>query len=139
MQRRIGWRRAVGSSLSGYLCRPEPGRPLTGQKSGGLECGVILPSRPAGLDCGDNMIEIMLHNIFKISDEISDEVIVQMQRRCCEENKQWKRRKRREEEVGGFDEGYNERQKKYQRKAKWMKRRIKDADTATLLRAWASI
>lgn len=85
------------------------------------------------------MLEIMLNNMFKVSDEISDEVIVRMQRRCCEENKQWKRRKRREEEVGGLDEAYNEKQRKYQNKPKWAKRRIKEDDRAKLLRAWAEI
>lgn len=134
-------RRAQGGRFKGFRLPmpPETGKGCQRAKIEGLRVRCNITVSACGLDCGGNMNEIMLNNMFKVSDEISDEVISQMQRRCCEENKQWKRRKRREEEAGGFDEEYNKRQRKYQNKPKWMKRRMNDADRAILLRAWAAI
>lgn len=83
--------------------------------------------------------EMRIANAFKLPSQLTIADYVEMQRRCREENKQWKRRKRREEEAGGSDEEYNKRQRKYQNKPKWMKRRLNDAHRDKLLRAWAAI
>lgn len=83
--------------------------------------------------------EMHIANAFKLPSQLTIADYVEMQRRAIAESRAWKTRKRREEEAGGFDEQYNKRQKKYQNKPKWAKRRISDVDRATLLRAWAAI
>lgn len=83
--------------------------------------------------------EMRIANAFNLPSQLTIADCAEMQRRTIAESKAWKTRKRREEEAGGFDEQYNKRQKNYQRRAKWMKRRINDADRAVLLGAWTAI
>lgn len=83
------------------------------------------------------MIEIMLNNMFKISDEISDEVIAELQRRSKVEQMQWKLRNKAQDRLG-YSREEAERQRKYYKKKipKWMRRKLSDADCAILAQAW---
>lgn len=83
------------------------------------------------------MIEIMLNNMFKISDEISNEAIAEMQRRCCEETKQWKRRHKAQERLGYSREEADRQRKCYKKKVpKWMRRKLTNTDREILAQAW---
>ena len=83
------------------------------------------------------MIEIMLNNMFKISDEISADAIFEMQRKIKAEQAQWKRRNSAQDRLG-YSAQEVERQKKYYKpkKPKWMRRKLSDADCAILAQAW---
>ena len=83
------------------------------------------------------MIELMLNNMFKITDEVTNEVIAELQRRIRAEQTQWKRRNNAQDRLG-YSRGEAERQRKYYKKKvpKWMRRQITDAESEILTQAW---